>query len=96
MELDSCLEGTLFGQLKVWLSVSFTFIALAQVKLWKTNYYWNISPSHFFIFIYCACADEAVEGQLSGQLEVCLSLIYYISFFAHAQVKLWKANYLDN
>jgi hypothetical protein len=51
---------------------------------------------HFLHFIYCACAGEAVEGQLPGKLELCLSLTSYISIIAHAQVKLWRANYLDN
>ncbi len=60
---------------------------------WTTG---SVSIPHFFHLIYCACAGEAVEGQLPGQLEVCLSLTSYISFIAHAQVKLWKANYLDN
>jgi hypothetical protein len=94
------VEGQLPGQLEVCLSLTsyISFIAHAQVKLWKANYLdnWKCVYPSLLTFHYCACAGEAVEGQLPGQLEVCLSLTSYISFIAHAQVKLWKANYLDN
>ncbi len=60
---------------------------------WTTG---SMSIPHFFHLIYCACTGEAVKGQLPGQLEVCLSHTSYIQLIAHAQVKLWKANYQDN
>ncbi len=40
-----------------------------------------MSIPHFLHLINCACAGEAVEGQLPGQLEVCLSLTSYIFIY---------------
>ncbi len=94
------VEGQLPGQCQTVYPSLLTFNLLRMRRLscgrpttWTTG---SVSIPHFLRFIYYACADEAVEGQLSGQLEMCLSITSYISIIAHAQVKLWKANYLDN
>jgi hypothetical protein len=80
MKLDSCVEGTLFGQLEMSIPHFFIFfVAHELVKLWKANYLdnWKCVFPSLLTFVYCTCAGEAVEGQLPGQLEVCLSFASY-------------------
>ncbi len=92
------VEGQLPSGIYKYLSLisSFSFIAHAQVKLWKANYLdnWTIvqlSIPHFLDFIYCSMRRYGRQTiWTTGQ---CLSVYLSLPAFhllLHAQLKLWR------